>query len=167
MGDFNGDGKPDLAVVNQPCESCGGLGSVTVLLGKGDGTFQPRVDYTVGPGPFSLTTGDFNGDGKLDLAVAGRGPGGVFGVGVVLWLLASLGFAHAARRWKNALGPAVALLGLGIALVVTGCGGGSNSSPPPAPTGTPAGTYTLTVTGTFMSGSTSVQNNISLSLTVH
>jgi len=63
-GDFNGDGKLDLAVTN------GGFNTVSVLLGNGDGTFQAAVTYLTGSGPASVTSEDFNGDGKLDLAVA-------------------------------------------------------------------------------------------------
>jgi hypothetical protein len=70
VGDFNGDGKLDLAVANP------GSSNVSVLLGNGDGTFQAPLNYTVGTpgtsGPVAVTVGDFNGDGKLDLAVAGR-----------------------------------------------------------------------------------------------
>jgi hypothetical protein len=68
-GDFNGDGKPDLAVANQ------GSGEVSVLLGKGDGTFQAAVNYGTGVGSASVVTvGDFNNDDKPDLAViAGTG----------------------------------------------------------------------------------------------
>jgi hypothetical protein len=46
-------------------------GTVTLLLGNGDGTFtQPSGSpYVVGKGPFSLAAADFNGDGKLDVAV--------------------------------------------------------------------------------------------------
>jgi VCBS repeat protein len=47
--------------------------TVSVLLGNGDGTFQPPATYAVEKGPFSIAIGDFNGDGKLDLAVATNG----------------------------------------------------------------------------------------------
>jgi VCBS repeat protein/IPT/TIG domain-containing protein len=66
-GDFNGDGKLDLVV---------GYNSVTaisVLLGNGDGTFQPFADYQTGPEPGAVAVGDFNGDGKLDVATANFG----------------------------------------------------------------------------------------------
>jgi len=72
--DFNGDGKLDLAVVNQNCISgpCS-PGSVSILLGNGDGTFRTHVDYPTGTQPGSLAVSDFNGDGKLDLTVANSG----------------------------------------------------------------------------------------------
>src|SRR5439155_1302753 len=69
--DFNGDGKPDLAVTN------GISRDVSVLLGSGDGTFQAGVRYPSGQGAsagaFGITAGDFNADGKLDVAVGYRG----------------------------------------------------------------------------------------------
>jgi hypothetical protein len=60
-GDFNGDGKLDVA----------GLGAqtATMMLGNGDGTFQPRVDYPVASWNQALAAGDFNRDGALDLMV--------------------------------------------------------------------------------------------------
>jgi len=65
-GDFNGDGVVDLAVVNF---NAAGPGSVSILLGNGDGTFQPHVDYPTTTASIGVATADFNGDGKLDLAV--------------------------------------------------------------------------------------------------
>ena len=64
VGDFNGDGKPDLAVPNLASNN------VSVLAGKGDGTFEPAVNFGAGTLPNSVAVGDFNGDGKPDLAVA-------------------------------------------------------------------------------------------------
>jgi hypothetical protein len=64
VGDFNGDGIPDLAVANNAGNN------VSVLLGIGGGTFHPAVNYAVGAAPWCVAVGDFNGDGKLDLAVA-------------------------------------------------------------------------------------------------
>ncbi len=68
VGDFNGDGKLDVAVANQQ-GGVGNNGSVSVLLGNGDGTFGTTTNYSAGSAPNSITAGDFNGDGNLDLAV--------------------------------------------------------------------------------------------------
>jgi len=57
-GDFNGDGKPDLAVANST--------GIAVLLGEGDGAFQTAINTGAGPSPESLAVGDFNADGKPD-----------------------------------------------------------------------------------------------------
>ena len=67
LGDFNGDGKIDVATVGNT------TGAVNVLIGNGDGTFGAPVAYATLPGvPIiaAIATGDFNGDGKTDLAVA-------------------------------------------------------------------------------------------------
>jgi dienelactone hydrolase len=72
VGDFNGDGKLDLAVSDQNCTPTCGTGMFSILLGKGDGTFHPHSDYPAAVGesaPNGVAVGDFNGDGKLDLAV--------------------------------------------------------------------------------------------------
>jgi len=67
-GDFNGDGKFDLAVPNP------GSGNISVLLGNGDGTFQPAVPYgVVGTTPQAIGVADFNGDNRTDLVVNGVG----------------------------------------------------------------------------------------------
>lgn len=61
-GDFNQDGKLDLAVDTG--------GGVSILLGNGDGTFKTHLDYP--GGGFAIASGDFNGDGKLDLVTGGQ-----------------------------------------------------------------------------------------------
>jgi hypothetical protein len=69
IADVNGDGKPDLVVTSEEGQVFGGL--VDVLLGNGDGTFQPAVTYASGGGDaWSVAVVDVNGDGKPDLVVA-------------------------------------------------------------------------------------------------
>jgi len=60
VGDFNHDGKLDLAVANT---------NLQVFLGNGDGTFQAPLNYLVGTGALFVAAGDLNGDGNLDLVV--------------------------------------------------------------------------------------------------
>lgn len=67
--DFNRDGIADLVVTNIGVNSQ----VVSVLLGRGDGTFQPESRLTAGNGPEEVTVADFNADGKPDLAVANIG----------------------------------------------------------------------------------------------
>jgi len=66
LGDMNSDGKPDLVVLNAPAE-----GKISVRLNQGNGTFGPKIDYAVNPTNGGLVLGDFNGDGKLDVAASG------------------------------------------------------------------------------------------------
>ncbi len=71
VGDFNGDGKPDLATANYTSNN------VSLLLGNGAGSFSGLTNINVGTNPFSVTVADFNGDGKPDLAAANTGSGNV------------------------------------------------------------------------------------------
>jgi hypothetical protein len=80
VADVNGDRKPDILVGNWcPNNNCStGHGSLGVLLGNGDGTFQPAATYDPGKGVVtSIAVADLNGDGKLDVAFS-------YGVGVFL-----------------------------------------------------------------------------------
>ena len=67
----NGDGKLDIITGNI------GNNDLSVLMGDGDGTFQPAIELPAGSGPYGLAVADFNGDGRPDIAVADYQSGGV------------------------------------------------------------------------------------------
>jgi len=67
LGDFNGDGNPDVA-------GSGYSSGLTVLLGNGDGTLRSPVAYFSSTSFSSMVSSDFNGDGKLDLAALNNSP---------------------------------------------------------------------------------------------
>lgn len=71
VGDFNGDGKLDLFALGRD-NVVFSAAFVSVLLGNGDGTFQSPINsngnWAVGSGPYSIVVGDFDRDGKLDVA---------------------------------------------------------------------------------------------------
>jgi uncharacterized membrane protein len=92
VADVNGDGKPDLVVVNGCSATDCSTAVVSVLLGKGDGTFKKAVPYSLGVASVfhgHVAVGDLNGDGKPDLVVAtsGSGCGGGCPAGLVAVLL--------------------------------------------------------------------------------
>src|SRR5207248_2570544 len=79
VADFNGDGQPDLAVVNSQVN-----GTIGVLAGNGDGSFRAQRTSPGGLWSVSVAAGDFDRDGKPDVATAGslsRNLGAVLGNG--------------------------------------------------------------------------------------
>src|SRR5229473_2955100 len=75
VGDFNGDGKPDIAVIDLPY--------ISVLLGNGDGTFGQPSDNSSLAGAKWLAVADFNNDHKLDVLVTAQFGAG-YDIGVLL-----------------------------------------------------------------------------------
>ena len=134
IGDLNGDGHPDVVLAGS------GSGQVSVLLGNGDGTFQPPRTYSSGYA-VSVAIGDLNGDGKPDLVVANGegnsvtvllgngdgtfqpavsyGSGGVYAVSVAIGDLNGDGHPdlvvanNCSNRWGCGYGPVSVLLGNG------------------------------------------------------
>src|SRR5262249_8955722 len=72
--DFNGDGKPDLAVANDSENTVAVLLNTTAP-GAPTASFAPRQDFDADPDPVSVAVGDFNLDGKPDLAIVEQGSG--------------------------------------------------------------------------------------------
>ena len=77
VADINGDGKQDIAVANSYLFSgdTPPLGTISILNGIGNGTFQAAVNYPTGPTPVTVVQGDFTGEGTVDLATADLGDG--------------------------------------------------------------------------------------------
>jgi hypothetical protein len=67
IGDINGDNKPDIVTANYFGHS------ISVLLGKGDGTFKPKVDFPTSEAPHRLRLVDVNRDGRLDVVTGDIG----------------------------------------------------------------------------------------------
>ncbi len=145
VADFNGDGKPDLAIANS------GSGTVSVLLGDGTGYFAtaPGQRIMTGGGPVSVTAGDFNGDGKADLAVAnqsdgtvsvllGDGAGGFTAASGSPFTVGSQPSSVAVGDFNRDLKPDLAVANQGsdsVTVLLNGI-----QTPPPTPTPTPAPT---------------------------
>lgn len=144
VGDFNGDGSPDLAVTM-------GNNRVYIYNGNGNGTFSFAISYVVGSQPVAITAIDLNHDGKLDLAVANRqGPT----VSVLL--------GHGDSTFANAVPYTVGSLPESIAAGIYNADGyvdlvTANSGDVCGPPFSPCGTVTLLRNngdGTFYTGTT-------------
>jgi len=107
-GDFNGDGVLDLAVADGDTRDNGG---VSVLLGIGDGSFQPALTFALGRFTQSIAVGDFNGDGTQDLAVANATPSPPYDTGLAVLLGNGDGRFHAAQYFAAGVSPTFVAVG--------------------------------------------------------
>ena len=112
IGDLNGDGKADIITANSGFDPFA-VGSVSVLLGNGDGTFQPQVSYATAYGSNFVALGDFNGDRKMDLAVTNNDCVCLGTLGVLLCMgdgsfmpMVTYVTGWARRRWRSAISTA-------------------------------------------------------------
>jgi hypothetical protein len=134
VADFNGDGVPDLAVANEGTAPNFTDGSVSVLLGNGDGTFRPAQNFSAGVRPTSVAVGDFNGDGIPDVVVTDGGDNLGHGQGVSVLLGNGDGTFQAPRTFSAGDEPWFVAVGdfrgagiLDLAVANTGALGGSPS----------------------------------------
>jgi Bacterial Ig-like domain (group 3)/FG-GAP-like repeat len=141
VGDFFGDGKLSVAVTS-------GLGTVSVLRGNGDGTFQAPVNFLVGfhgTQPATVIAGDLNGDGKPDLVATNALSGDV---SVLLNTTGAAPVKPAATATALAADAATAVFGQPVTLTATVT----------SPAGVPAGTVTF-FDGTIVLGEVAVDPN--------
>lgn len=158
VGDFNADGKLDLAIATVDL-SAAGSGSVIILLGNGDGTFTQAPGAPVLlPSAHAIAAADFNGDGKLDLAVTSSGSntvsillgngdgtftpatGSHIPVGNTPYALAVGDFLGSGK-----LGLAVANFNDNTVTILAGNGDGTFSQPAGSPVAVGKGPYSITV----------------------
>jgi type II secretory pathway component GspD/PulD (secretin) len=174
--DFTGKGIVDLAVANH-ATGTGGDGTVSILLGNGDGTFGTQTTFAAGNGPAGIATADFNGDGHADLAVANQADGTAS-----ILLGKGDGTFSAHTDFNTGSGPtgivaanftgtntdlAVADSGANSAGILIGNGDGTFLAPVSLPTGN---SPVAVATGAFVTGGATdlvAANNASKSVTVY
>jgi hypothetical protein len=129
LGDVNGDGFLDLVAANT---GAGNGGTVSVLLGNGDGTFQAKTDYEVGSQPTATALADYNGDGLLDIATSDSG--------------SSTSTLLLQARTETATATGVAVYGLGSHFVLAEYAGDASREPSASSTVTLAGSPPIPTT---------------------
>jgi len=175
VGDFNSDGKADLAlaIANYTFSPLPVItfSGVSVLLGNGDGTFQKAVNYAAGANPIHLTVGDFNGDGRADLAVANAGSGPDGSVSVLLGtgdgtFQPAINFGAGARAQFAAVGdfngdlrPDLAVASDSSSVLLNACDSSG------AGLSTARGRYTVSISWPLQSTGFVLESTTSLSLT--
>jgi hypothetical protein len=138
VGDFNADGKPDLAITAY-------TNKVSVLLGNGDGTFQGPANYGGGNNPDSVVVGEFNGDQTADLAVADFSGGISVLLGSAYTITATSGGGQSAQINQNFAQPLVATVENSLLVGVPGVTV-TFTAPASAPTATFGTVSTVTAT---------------------
>jgi hypothetical protein len=143
VGDFNGDGNLDLAGSNG--SSFSGSPSITLLAGKGDGTFQAPRTVNVGGAANALVAGDFRGTGTLDLVLASATnntvslvPGNGDGTFATTPIVASYNFPRsiASGVFTSSGKPDLVTAGVGNAMVLLNNGDGTFRTGPTLPLST-------------------------------
>jgi|ERR1700754_760929 len=152
--DLNGDSKMDLAVTN--FNDCCHPAFVAVLLGNGDGTFGAFTKFSAPFGPISITAGDFNGDGKKDIATANiqqtssnvavlLGDGlGALGAPTTFLVGGAPNWVTTGDINVDGVTDLITTAPPNLGVLLNGCGGAPTPTPTPTPTPIPTPTPTPT-----------------------
>jgi hypothetical protein len=152
MGDIDGDGKPDLAVVNYTTNNVSVFKNTSTSGSIGNGSFSARVDFTTGTNPYNIAISDIDGDGKPDLVVTNFNGNSVSVLRNTVTTIPAPTIGTITQPTCKVPTGSVALGGLpssGTWTVTRSPGGTTTTGSGTSTTvsGLPQGTYTFTVTG--------------------